>query len=69
MIAAGAEMKAAGLLQALKTVLSAALGVRRKSDHERETQRIHPAAIVIAALFGAALFVLTLVFVVHLVLS
>lgn len=69
MSAGDAEMKPASLLHVMKTVVFAALGVRRKSDHERETERIHPAAIIAGGLIAAAVFVLTLVIVVHLVLS
>ncbi len=58
-----------GMLNVLKTVLFAAIGVRRKEDHDRETQPVHPAAIIAAGLFAALLFVLTLVFVVRMVLK
>ncbi len=54
-------------MQAIKTVLYAFVGVRRKSDHERA--RIHPAQIVVAAILFAALFIFAIRTVVHLVTS
>ena len=50
-----------GLAGALKTVLFGAIGLRRKADHERETQAVNPLHLVIAATACAALFVLTLI--------
>ncbi len=60
-------MKSAGALNAIKTVMFAAMGVRRKADHERGTQPAHPAAVIAAGLMATALFVLTLVRVLRMV--
>jgi hypothetical protein len=54
-------------MQAIKTVLYGAIGIRRKADHERA--RIHPAQIIIAAIVFVALFILTIRTIVHLVTS
>jgi len=57
------------LLEVAKTVLFGALGIRRRSDHERETQAVKPVYLIIAGLVFAALFVLTLITIVRLVVS
>jgi hypothetical protein len=61
------ERGAAGLLEVAKTVLSAFLGVRRRADHERASARISPAQVIFVAVILAALFVATLITVVHFV--
>lgn len=61
--------KRAGLLEVAKTVLSAFLGVRRRADHERATARIRPGQVVVVAVILAALFVVTLITVVHMVVG
>lgn len=58
-----------GLLEVAKTVLFGALGIRRKADHERETQAVKPVYLIVAGLVFAALFVLTLITVVRIVVS
>lgn len=62
-------MKPASFLDVLKTVAFGALGVRRRADHERETARIKPVHVIVAGLVGAALFILTLLTIVRMVLS
>jgi hypothetical protein len=54
-------------MQAIKTVLYGAIGIRRKAGHERA--RIHPAQIIIAAIVFVVLFILTIRTIVHLVTS
>ena len=51
--------------EALRMVLSAFIGVRRREDHERV--RVTPLQVVVTALAAAALFVLGIVAVVRLV--
>lgn len=58
-----------GLLDVVKTVLFGAIGVRRKADHERETQPMNPVYVIVAGLVFAALFVLTLIVIVRIVTS
>ena len=60
-------MKHASFLDAVKTVLSGAIGIRRKSDHERAS--VNPLHIVIVAVVFVALFILTIVTVVRIVIS
>jgi Protein of unknown function (DUF2970) len=45
-------------MDAIKTVLSGAIGIRRKADHERA--KIHPAQIVIVAIVFLVLFILAI---------
>lgn len=52
---------------ALKTVVAGFLGVRRRDAHDSESGRIRPGQVIVAGVIAAALFVLTLVGVVHLV--
>ncbi|HUJ87750.1 MAG TPA: DUF2970 domain-containing protein [Burkholderiales bacterium] len=58
-----------GLLDVVKTVLFGALGVRRKADHERQTQPVNPVYLIVAGVVFAALFVLTLIVIVRIVVS
>jgi hypothetical protein len=58
-----------GLLDVVKTVLFGALGVRRKADHERQTQPVNPVYLIVAGIVFAALFVLTLIMIVRIVVS
>jgi hypothetical protein len=51
----------------VKTVFAGAIGVRRKSDHERAS--IRPLHLVIAAVIFALLFIFTLLTIVRIVLS
>ncbi|MGH8669117.1 MAG: DUF2970 domain-containing protein [Burkholderiales bacterium] len=54
-------------MEAIKTVLYGAIGIRRKSDHERA--RVHPAQLIVAAIVFVVLFVVAIRTVVHLVTS
>ncbi|HEX6318603.1 MAG TPA: DUF2970 domain-containing protein [Burkholderiales bacterium] len=54
-------------MEAVKTVLYGAIGIRRKSDHERA--RIQPAQIIVAAIVFVVLFILTIRTIVHFVTS
>lgn len=60
-------MKRASFLDAVKTVLSGAIGIRRKSDHERAA--VNPLHIVIVAVVFVMLFILAIVTVVRIVTS
>jgi Protein of unknown function (DUF2970) len=54
-------------MEAIKMVLAGAIGVRRKSAHERA--KVHPAQIVIVALVFVVLFILAIRTLVHFVTS
>jgi len=62
-------VKQPSFLDVLKTIAFGALGVRRRADHERETTRIKPLHIIIAGIIAAALFILTLVTIVRIVVA
>jgi hypothetical protein len=62
-------VKQASFLDVLKTIAFGALGVRRRADHERETTRIKPLHIIVAGIVAAALFILTLITIVRLVVG
>ena len=55
------------MIDAIKTVLYGAIGIRRKSDHE--AARVRPAQIVAAAIVFLVLFILAIRTVVHLATS
>ena len=52
-------------MEAIKTVLSGFIGIRRKADHERAP--VNPVHIVIAAVVFAVLFVFALIMIVRIV--
>ncbi len=54
-------------MEAIKTVLYGALGIRRKADHERA--RVHPAYIIATAIIFVVLFILALRTIVGIVTS
>ena len=56
----------ASFLDTVKTVLAGAIGIRRKSDHERAP--LNPVHLVIAGVMFAVLFVFTLLAIVKIVL-
>ena len=60
-------VRESSFLDTVKTVLAGAIGIRRKSDHERAPQ--NPVHLVVAGLMFAVLFVFTLLTIVKIVLS
>jgi hypothetical protein len=59
--------KRPSFLDTVKTVLAGAIGVRRKSDHERAP--LNPLHLVAAALIFVVLFIFTLLTIVKIVLG
>ena len=55
------------MIDAVKTVLAGAIGIRRRSD--AEGAKLNPVHVIIAAIVAVALFILTLVTVVRVVTS
>ncbi len=53
--------RAASPLQVAKAVLWSFLGIRRRAEHESDVAQLKPAHVIVAALIGAAIFVLSLV--------
>ena len=58
--------KRSSFLDTVKTVLAGAIGIRRRSDHERAP--LNPVHLVIAGVIFAVLFVFTLLTIVKIVL-
>jgi len=54
-------------MEAVKTVLAGAVGIRRRAAHDRA--RVHPVQIVVAAVVFVVLFILAIRAVVHFVTS
>jgi len=54
-------------IDTLRTVLAGAIGIRRKSDHERAP--LNPVHLAVAAVAFVVLFIFTLLTIVKLVLS
>ena len=54
-------------MQAIKTVLYGAIGIRRKADHERTPVR--PAHVIIAGIVFVLLFIVAIRTIVHFVTS
>ncbi len=60
--------KNATVLQIAKAVMSAFMGIRRKSDHEFDAENLKPAQVIIGGLIGGVLFVLSVLLLVNFVL-
>jgi hypothetical protein len=61
------EPRRASPLQVAKAVASAFFGVRKRDDHA--SIKLTPVQVIMAGIIGAALFIGTLVLIVHIVLS
>jgi preprotein translocase subunit Sec61beta len=57
------------VIEAVKTVMAAFLGIRRRENHDRETVAIRPVHVVVTGVALAALFVLTLITIVRFVVG
>ena len=62
-----AAMKRASFLDTVKTVLSAFIGVRKRSAHE--SARLSPVHLIIAAVLSVVLFIVTIRTIVSIVVS
>ena len=61
-----AAVRKASFLDTIKTVLAGAIGIRRKSEHERAP--LNPVHLLVAAVIFVVLFIYTLLTVVQIVL-
>lgn len=66
MNASGTDMRPeaarkASFARTTRTVFWSFFGVRRASDHEKDTAQLSPVHVIVAGIIGAALFVLALV--------
>ena len=48
----------------VKAVLWSFLGIRKKSDYEKDAQQLNPIYVIIAGLMGALIFIVTLLLIV-----
>jgi hypothetical protein len=55
--------------QTFRAVAWSFLGIRRSADYERDVKNLNPIHVVIAAVLGAAVFVVFLVVLVHFVIG
>jgi hypothetical protein len=55
--------------QTFRAVAWSFLGIRRSADHEQDVKKLNPIHVVIAAVLGAAVFVVFLVVLVHFVIG
>ncbi|MFN0300877.1 MAG: DUF2970 domain-containing protein [Burkholderiales bacterium] len=62
-------VRKAGFGQIARAVIWSFLGIRKRSEHESDVARITPVQAIIAGIIGAALFVLTILVVVRIVMS
>jgi DUF2970 family protein len=59
--------KNASVLQIAKAVLSAFMGIRRKSDHDFDAETLKPVQVIMGGLIGGALFVIGVLLLVNFV--
>ena len=55
--------------QTFRAVAWSFFGIRRSADHEQDVKKLNPIHVVIAAVIGAAVFVVFLVVLVHFVIG
>ena len=55
--------------QTFRAVAWSFLGIRKSADHEQDVKKLNPIHVVIAAVVGAAIFVVFLVLLVHFVIG
>ena len=59
----------AGVLQTLRAVLWAFLGVRRGAGYQEDAARLNPVHVIVAGILAAALFVIGLISIVRWVVA
>jgi len=56
-------------LQVARTVLWSFLGIRKRTDYERDAVTLTPLQVIVAGIIGAVIFVLSLVLLVRFITS
>lgn len=56
-------------IQVAKAILSAFSGIRSKSEHDADIERLKPVQVIIGGLIGGLFFVLSVLFLVRMVVS
>jgi uncharacterized membrane protein YhaH (DUF805 family) len=64
-----ANAQTASFGQTMKAVLWSFLGIRNRRAHDRETARLNPLHVVVAALLGVAVFIFALLMIVKSVVA
>lgn len=59
----------ASAFQVAKAVMSAFMGIRKKSDLENDAASMTPAQVIVGGIIGAIIFVVTILFIVRIVVS
>lgn len=57
------------VLQVIKAVLAAFMGIRKKSDLEKDAANLKPAQVIIGGLVGGILFVVSILLLVKLIVN
>lgn len=57
------------VLQVMKAVLAAFMGIRKKSDLEKDAANLKPAQVIIGGLVGGILFVVSILLLVKLIVN
>ena len=63
------ELKTASPLQVAKAVFWSFFGVRKRSDHEADIARLNPVHVIVMGILGAAIFIASLLVIVHFVVG
>jgi len=64
-----ATVRKANFGQTFRAIAWSFLGIRRSADHAEDVKKLNPIHVVIAAVVGAAIFVVFLVVLVHFVIG
>jgi preprotein translocase subunit Sec61beta len=65
----GTPGRSAGFLTTMRAVLWSFFGVRRRAEYEKDAVRLNPVYVIVAGIGAAAVFVLTLLMIVRMVVS
>jgi hypothetical protein len=64
-----AARRKASLRQTAGAVFWSFFGVRKRADHEADIARLNPVHVIVMGILGAAIFVATLLLIVHFVVG
>ncbi len=63
------KTRVATAIQVAKAVMSAFMGIRKKSDHENDAANLKPSQVIIGGLIGAMLFVASILILVNVIVD
>jgi hypothetical protein len=64
-----ASRRKASLRQTAGAVFWSFFGVRKRADHEADIARLNPVHVIVMGILGAAIFIATLLIIVHFVVG